>query len=122
TLGTQGNFNQPITGLAEGTTYSYQAYLYNGTTYTYGGVQTFTTTVQSVNNVANPRACLTDNEGTISSEVPTGGATPTGYMVFAVEATSYGVGTLEAYRATEDYLGANTNFNLATTYGTLGKL
>src|SRR5690606_18307692 len=64
-------FQSGITGLAEGTTYAYQAYLYNGTTYTYGGVQTFTTDFNgSLNNVTNTKACLTNNGGTISWTPP----------------------------------------------------
>lgn len=38
-----GAFNLPLTGLATGTGYSFKAYIYDGTTYTYGTVTTFTT-------------------------------------------------------------------------------
>jgi hypothetical protein len=40
---TTGVFNLPLTSLATGTGYSFKAYVFNGTTYTYGAVQTFST-------------------------------------------------------------------------------
>ncbi|UPT71335.1 MAG: T9SS type A sorting domain-containing protein [Flavobacterium sp. JAD_PAG50586_2] len=52
-----GNFTLPLTGLPNGTEYSYRAYIYDGTTYTYGDIQTFTTTTPPVNDVcANPNS------------------------------------------------------------------
>ncbi|OWK73518.1 hypothetical protein CBW16_08370 [Flavobacteriaceae bacterium JJC] len=38
-----GTFNLPLSALSASTGYSYKAYVYDGTTYTYGAVQTFTT-------------------------------------------------------------------------------
>jgi len=40
---TTGAYLSALTGLTETTGYSYKAYVYDGTTYTYGSVQTFTT-------------------------------------------------------------------------------
>ena len=40
---TTGAYSKAITGLTPNTSYSYVAYVYNGTTYNYGSVQTFTT-------------------------------------------------------------------------------
>ena len=39
-----GAYNLGLTGLTPGTQYSFKAYVYDGTTYTYGNVLTFTTT------------------------------------------------------------------------------
>lgn len=38
-----GNYSLPLTGLAANTQYSYRAYVFDGTDYTYGAVQAFTT-------------------------------------------------------------------------------
>lgn len=122
-LGSQGAFTQDVTGLAEGTIYAYQAYLFDGTTYTYGGVQTFYTNITAPNNVTNTRACLEDTSGTISWTAPATGATPTGYMVFGVPAATYGTGTLTTANA--DYSYANSDFSVGTNNAipaSLGKL
>ncbi|SHK41964.1 GEVED domain-containing protein [Epilithonimonas mollis] len=111
-------FAQSVSGLAEGTTYAYQAYLFDGITYTYGGVQTFTTTISAPANVTNAKACLTDEGGTISWTAPS--VLPTGYMVFAVPAATYGTGSPTTSNG--DYAVANSDFSLAQAYGSLGKL
>ena len=117
-------FTQGITGLAEGTTYAVQAYLYDGTTYTYGGVQTFTTAFSgTLNNVTATKACLTDGGGTISWTAPASGVVPTGYMLFAVTGATTPTGTPTT--ALTDYANANSNYSVATnnaTPTTLGKL
>ncbi|NBL64689.1 choice-of-anchor D domain-containing protein [Flavobacterium sp. NST-5] len=110
--------------LAEGTTYAYQAYIFNGTNYVYGGVQTFTTGFNStINTVNNTRACLTDDGGIISWDPATTGVSPTGYMVFAVTGATTPSGTPTT--ALADHANANSNFSATTntaTPATLGKL
>ena len=118
TLDSGGAFTQAITGLAEGTTYTYQAYLFDGTTYIYGGIQTFQTTVTSPSNVTAAKACLTDNAGTISWTAPS--TAPTGYMVFAIAAATAGTGSPTTL--VTDYATVNNDFSVATTYASLGKL
>ena len=60
-LGTQGAFLKAITGLLPGTQYSYKAYLYNGTTYTYGSALTFTTLTPPANDLCASATDLTVN-------------------------------------------------------------
>ena len=43
TLGSTGTYLKALTGLTPATTYTYKAYVYNGTTYTYGTATDFTT-------------------------------------------------------------------------------
>ena len=43
TLGATGAYTLALTSLPSSSSYSYKSYVYNGTTYTYGTVQTFTT-------------------------------------------------------------------------------
>ncbi len=110
--------------LAEGTTYVYQAYIYNGTTYVYGGVQEFTTSFNlTLNTVTGTKACLTNTGGTISWTAPANGATPTGYMLFAVTGATTPSGTMTT--ALTDYGYANSNYSATTNNAiptTLGKL
>jgi len=122
---TLGSTNYAVTSLTEATTYVVQAYLYNGATYTYGGVQEFTTTFSgSLNNVTGAsQTCLMDNGGTISWTAPTSGVVPTGYMVFAIAGATTPSGTPTT--ALTDYSYANSNFSASTnsaTPTTLGKL
>jgi len=122
---TLGSTNYAATSLTEATTYVVQAYLYNGATYTYGGVQEFTTTFSgSLNNVTGAsQTCLIDNGGTISWTAPTSGVVPTGYMVFAIAGATTPSGTPTT--ALTDYSYANSNFSASTnsaTPTTLGKL
>ena len=44
-LGTAGSFNAGVSSLSSNISYTYKAYLYDGTTYTYGSVQNFTTLI-----------------------------------------------------------------------------
>lgn len=119
-----GNTTYSATSLAESTTYVVQAYLYDGTAYTYGGLQEFTTTFTgTLNNVTGVSACLTDDGGIISWTAPVSGTVPTGYMVFAGTGAVAPTGTLTT--ALTDYNYANSNFAAATnsaTPSTLGKL
>lgn len=121
---TLGSTTYNVTSLTEGTTYAVQAYLYNGITYTYGGVQEFTTTFSgALNNVTAASACLMDDIGTISWLAPSSGIIPTGYMVFAIAGATTPSGTLTT--ALADYSYANTSFTASTnaaTPSTLGKL
>ncbi|TDX83005.1 GEVED domain-containing protein [Epilithonimonas xixisoli] len=110
--------------LAEGTTYSYRAYIFDGTNYVYGLVQTFTTTFNgNLNTVTNTTACLTDDGGTIKWTAPASGVTPTGYMVFAVASATTPSGALT--NALGDYSNADSNFSAVTNSAvpsSLGKL
>ncbi len=45
-----GSFTAALTGLNTGTNYSFRAYVYDGTTYTYSAIQTFTTTTPPAND------------------------------------------------------------------------
>lgn len=47
---TTGAFSSPLTGLSIGANYSFKAYVYNGTTYTYGSLLTFTTITPLTND------------------------------------------------------------------------
>lgn len=72
----------------------------------------------SPNNVsATVAGCATNSTQYLSWTAPATGATPDGYMVFAVQASTVGAGTPTN---AQDYT-ANTDFSQATTYGTLGK-
>jgi hypothetical protein len=115
---TTGAYNYGLTGLSGGTTYYFQSYVYDGTSYIYGGVQTFQTSVTAPTNVTNTKACLTDNGGIISWTAPS--TAPYGYMVFAVAATTAGTGSPTTPIA--DYATVNADFSVATTYASLGKL
>ena len=110
--------------LAEGTTYSYRAYIFDGTNYVYGLVQTFTTTFNgNLNTVTNTTACLTDDGGIIKWTAPASGVTPTGYMVFAVASATTPSGALT--NALGDYSNADSNFSAVTNSAvpsSLGKL
>ena len=120
TLGSGGPFTQAITGLAEGTTYAYQAYLFDGTTYVYGGVQTFQTTVSSATNVTGTSACMQDDTAVVSW---TASSNATAYLVFAVANATIGTGTLST--DINDYNNADPNYSSATnsvTPATRGKL
>ncbi len=58
---TTGAYTLGISGLTPNTSYTFNSYVYNGTTYTYGTVRTFTT--------SNPTAALSStlNEGTLTT-------------------------------------------------------
>lgn len=71
TLGATGAYTFALTGLASSTSYSYKAYVYNGTTYTYGTLQTFTT-------LAALAISGTTNNGTICPNIA---STPITYTV-----------------------------------------
>ncbi|WP_332021644.1 GEVED domain-containing protein, partial [Kaistella sp.] len=60
-LGTQGAFAKAITGLLSGKMYSYKSYLFDGSTYTYGAVQTFTTQAAPANDLCSNAQVLTIN-------------------------------------------------------------
>lgn len=123
TLGTSGSFTQGITGLTEGTTYAYQAYLFDGTNYIYGGYQDFTTPFTGTfNNVTATKACLGDDSGTISWTAATG-SNITGYMVFAVIGSTTPSGT--PTDGLSDYTNSNSNYASGSNNvlpATLGKL
>ncbi|WP_293890837.1 YDG domain-containing protein, partial [Flavobacterium sp.] len=56
-----GAFTLALTGLTQGTGYSFKSYVYNGTTYTYGAVTTFTTTTPPANDLCANATTLTVN-------------------------------------------------------------
>ncbi|WP_432672669.1 GEVED domain-containing protein [Flavobacterium sp. SM2513] len=61
-LGTTGvAYTKAITGLTATTGYSYRAYLYNGSTYTYGSVVTFTTLTPPANDLCADAVALVLN-------------------------------------------------------------
>ena len=68
-LGSQGAFNQTVTSLSSGENYSYKAYLFNGTSYTYGAVQTFTTFAPPINDNCTSATNLIVNAIAISGEL-----------------------------------------------------
>jgi hypothetical protein len=73
-----GTYLLALTGLPSSTQYNYRAYLFDGTTYTYGGVQTFTTSIALVisgatshgtvcpNTAATPITYTITNNGNVS--------------------------------------------------------
>ncbi len=66
TLGSTGTYLKALTGLTPATTYTYKAYVYNGTTYTYGTATDFTTLAVAsklVFSVAPPTS------GTVSTDL-----------------------------------------------------
>lgn len=87
-VGATGTFSTGVVGLTPNTGYTYRAYVYNGTTYVYGGYSTFTTSgVPVVSNGSFTgtagTAITTFNLSTLSTNTPTSyvitsGALPTG--------------------------------------------
>ncbi|WP_264520818.1 lamin tail domain-containing protein [Flavobacterium sp. N1994] len=75
TSASAGTFTLPVTGLSYGTQYSYKAYIYDGTTYTYGSIVQFTTTpAPPVNDACATATVLsigtTNSGGTFASATP----------------------------------------------------
>lgn len=71
---TTGNYNLDLTGLNSGTQYSYKAYVYDGTTFTYGVTETFTTTVPPANDECVNAIAINVGDPAISGNLST--ATP----------------------------------------------
>lgn len=69
---TSGNYSLPLTGLLPNTQYSYRAYVFDGSTYTYSAVQTFTT-LQAADRL-------------VFVGVPVSGSVGTALTAFTVEA------------------------------------
>ena len=87
-VGATGAYNAGIAGLTNNTNYTYRAYVFDGTTYTYSAIRTFTTLgVPVVSNGSFSgtagTAITTFNLSTLSTNTPTsyaitGGALPSG--------------------------------------------
>jgi hypothetical protein len=65
-VGATGTFSAAITGLTQGTGYSFRAYVYDGTNYTYGNVLTFTTTSPPANDDCANAIALTLDAAAVS--------------------------------------------------------
>lgn len=59
------SYSSNITGLIAGASYSYKAYLFDGTTYTYGPVQTFTTLTPPANDLCGNAQLLVVNAAAV---------------------------------------------------------
>jgi hypothetical protein len=77
TLGSTGTYTLALTSLPSSTQYSYKAYVYNGTTYTYGTVQTFTTLDPLVitGTLSNGTVCPNIASSPVTYTVTNNGAT-----------------------------------------------
>ena len=127
-----GAYTYAWSGLTPTTSYTYRAYVYDGTTYTYGTAQTFTTlsaepTTQPTNLV---RTAVTDVTMTVSWTAAT--SNPDGYIVVRslgtsapsvdpVDGTAYTVGTVLATNQIVAYVGSSlsaamSSLTAATAY------
>jgi hypothetical protein len=61
-----GSYNTGLTGLTPSTNYSFRAYVYDGTTYTYGTILNFTTLTPPANDECSNATTLTVNAAAIS--------------------------------------------------------
>ncbi|MEN9323469.1 MAG: hypothetical protein RL699_1249 [Bacteroidota bacterium] len=77
TLGSTGAYTLALSSLPYSTGYSYKAYVYNGTTYTYGAVQTFTTLDPLVitGTLSNGASCPNVPASAVTYTVTNNGAT-----------------------------------------------
>ncbi|WP_179318875.1 GEVED domain-containing protein [Winogradskyella helgolandensis] len=73
------------------------------------------------NNARNIEACLAETSISLEWDASTGSPSPTGYIVFAQPGSTVPTSTAAAAGDASTYT-ANTNYTLATTYGTLGKV
>lgn len=114
TLGTSGAFSKAVTALSVNTGYSYQAYLYDGTTYTYGGVVTFTTPLVSLSTDYFRSNVINGNWATPATweSSATGGASPSEWMVATLAPTASATNILIRQGHTITSAVANTSRNL----------
>jgi len=61
-----GTYNLGLIGLSTGTEYSFRTYVYNGATYSYGNVLTFTTTSPPINDLCSGAIDITPTSSTCS--------------------------------------------------------
>lgn len=119
-VGATGNFSTGVVGLTPNTGYTYRAYVFNGTTYAYGGYSTFTTLgVPVVSNGsftgAAGLAISTFNLSSLSTNTPssyaiTSGALPTGLSLNTTTGAITGTPT-----ATGSF---SIGFTASNSYGT----
>lgn len=76
TLGSAGNYTYAESVLIPATSYSYRAYVYDGTTYTYGAVQTFSTLTPTANDLCADAISLVANDPAISGTFVNATASP----------------------------------------------
>ena len=84
TLGSTGTYLLALSSLTSGSGYSFKAYVYNGTTYTYGSVLTFnttTTTAPGAPTIGTATAGNTTASVAFTAPVSNGGSAITGYTV-----------------------------------------
>ena len=126
-VGATGNFSTGVVGLTPSTGYTYRAYVFNGTTYAYGGYSTFTTLgVPVVSNGSFTGtaglAISTFNLSSLSTNTPssyaiTSGALPTGLSLNT--STGAITGTPTATGSFSIGFTASNSYGTSVTSGTV---
>ena len=127
-----GTFTLALTDLASSTGYSYKSYVYDGTTYSYGTVQTFTTSIALVisgtlnngspciNTAASPITYTITNNGAITVEGIALNSSDAQFVTSALSSTTIAAGGTATYLTTFTPTSIGSKSSTVTVSSTTG--